>query len=83
MADTSTNMPTTPAEMLEAVNAAIMNIAIGGQSYRIGTRSLTRADLKQLYAMKNDLMAQVAAENRSSLLDNTYVAMFDGDGNPR
>ncbi|MBO5573371.1 MAG: peptidylprolyl isomerase [Clostridium sp.] len=83
MADTSTNMPTTPAEMLEAVNAAIMNIAIGGQSYRIGTRSLTRADLKQLYAMKNDLMAQVAAENRSSLLDNTYVAMFDGDGDPR
>lgn len=83
MADTSTNMPTTPAEMLEAVNAAIMNIAIGGQSYRIGTRSLTRADLKQLYAMKNDLMAQVVAENRSSLLDNTYVAMFDGDGDPR
>ena len=83
MADTSTNMPTTPAEMLEAVNAAIMNIAIGGQSYRIGTRSLTRADLKQLYAMKNDLMAQVAAENRSSRLDNTYVAMFDGDGDPR
>lgn len=83
MADTSTNMPTTPAEMLEAVNAAIMNIAIGGQSYRIGTRSLTRADLKQLYAMKNDLMAQVAAENRSGLLDNTYVAMFDGDGDPR
>ena len=83
MADTSTNMPTTPAEMLEAVNAAIMNIAIGGQSYRIGTRSLTRADLKQLNAMKNDLMAQVAAENRSSLLDNTYVAMFDGDGDPR
>ena len=83
MADTSTNMPTTPAEMLEAVNAAIIKIAIGGQSYRIGTRSLTRADLKQLYAMKNDLMAQVAAENRSSLLDNTYVAMFDGDGDPR
>ena len=83
MADTSTSMPTTPAEMLEAVNAAIMNIAIGGQSYRIGTRSLTRADLKQLYAMKNDLMARVAAENRSSLLDNTYVAMFDGDGDPR
>ena len=83
MADTSTNMPTTPAEMLEAVNAAIMNIAIGGQSYRIGTRSLTRADLKQLYAMKNDLMAQMAADNRSSLLDNTYVAMFDGDGDPR
>ena len=83
MADTSTSMPTTPAEMLEAVNAAIIKIAIGGQSYRIGTRSLTRADLKQLYAMKNDLMAQVAAENRSSLLDNTYVAMFDGDGDPR
>ena len=30
-------------DMLEKVNEAIMAIAIGGQSYRIGSRQLTRA----------------------------------------
>lgn len=65
-------------EMLDQVNAAIMAIAVGGQSYKIGSRSLTRADLKQLYAMKNDLTAQLAAENSGGLLDDCYVAYFDG-----
>ena len=65
-------------DMLEKVNAAIMAIAVGGQSYKIGSRSLTRADLKQLYAIKNDLTAQLAAENSGGLLDDCYVAMFDG-----
>ena len=65
-------------DMLEKVNAAIMAIAVGGQSYKIGSRSLTRADLKQLYAIKNDLIAQLAAENSGGLLDDCYVALFDG-----
>lgn len=65
-------------EMLNQVNAAIMAIAVGGQSYKIGSRSLTRADLKQLYAIKNDLTAQIAAENSGGLLDDCYVAYFDG-----
>lgn len=65
-------------EMLDQVNAAIIAIAVGGQSYKIGSRSLTRADLKQLYAMKNDLTAQLAAENSGGLLDDCYVAYFDG-----
>ena len=65
-------------DMLEKVNAAIMAIAVGGQSYKIGSRSLTRADLKQLYAIKNDLTAQLAAENSGGLLDDCYVAYFDG-----
>lgn len=65
-------------EMLNQVNAAIIAIAVGGQSYKIGSRSLTRADLKQLYAMKNDLTAQLAAENSGGLLDDCYVAYFDG-----
>ena len=65
-------------DMLEKVNAAIMAIAVGGQSYKIGSRSLTRADLKQLYAIKNDLTAQLAAENSGGLLDDCYVALFDG-----
>ena len=45
----------TQEELLEQVNQAIMNIAIGGQSYQIGSRKLTRADLKTLYDIKNDL----------------------------
>lgn len=64
--------------MLDQVNAAIMAIAVGGQSYKIGSRSLTRADLKQLYAIKNDLTAQLAAESSGGLLDDCFVAYFDG-----
>lgn len=78
MAENTTPMPTTTQEMLDSVNSAIMAIAVGGQSYKIGSRSLTRADLKQLYAIKNDLTAQLAAENTGSLLDDCYVAVFDG-----
>lgn len=66
------------AELLEKVNSAIVAITVGGQSYKIGSRSLTRADLKQLYAMRNDLTAQVAAENQTGLLDDCYTAIFDG-----
>lgn len=70
--------PLTAQEMLDAVNKAIVAIAVGGQSYKIGSRSLTRADLKQLYSMKNDLMAQVASENSGNLLDDCYVGIFSG-----
>ena len=75
MAD-NTNITT--ADMLQQVNAAIMAIAVGGQSYKIGSRSLTRADLKQLYAIKNDLTAQLASEKSGGLLDDCYVGIFDG-----
>ena len=68
----------TAQEMLDTVNKAIVAIAVGGQSYKIGSRSLTRADLKQLYSMKNDLMAQVASENSGNLLDDCYVGIFSG-----
>lgn len=71
-------VPTTTKDMLDSVNQAIMAIAVGGQSYKIGSRSLTRADLKQLYAIKNDLTAQMAAEKSGCLLDDCYVAVFDG-----
>lgn len=67
----------TTQELLNEVNNAIVAVMVGGQSYKIGSRSLTRADLKQLYAIKNDLTAQVAAENSSGLLDDCYVAWFD------
>ena len=35
----------TAAEMLQQVNEAITKVLIGGQSYQIGSRKLTRADL--------------------------------------
>ena len=60
------------------VNNAIYAELVGGQSYKIGTRQLTRADLSLLYKLRNDLTAQIAAEGSTSLLDDTYVAVFDG-----
>ncbi len=76
--ETSNETPKTTQEMLDSVNAAIYAVTVGGQSYKIGSRSLTRADIKQLYAMRNDLMAQAASENQTGLLDDCYVGIFDG-----
>lgn len=64
-------------EMLAEVDKAIYKVLVGGQSYKIGSRQLTRADLKMLKEMKDDLMVQVA-QNESNLLDDTYVAVFSG-----
>lgn len=72
------SVPQTPQEMLNEVNTAIYKVLVGGQSYKIGSRQLTRADAKLLYSMRNDLMTQINTEGSSSLLDNTYVAVFDG-----
>ena len=68
----------TAAEMLQQVNEAITNVLVGGQSYQIGSRRLTRADLSMLQTMKKELQAEVSAEGNTGLLDNTYVAFFDG-----
>ena len=48
------------------------------RQYQIGSRKLTRADLYQLRKLKEELEAEIAAEGDTSLLDNTYVAFFDG-----
>lgn len=71
------DITSTPAELLAQVNTAINTILVGGQSYKIGSRQLNRADLKELYAIRNDLQAQVAA-GTPGLLDDCYVAVFDG-----
>lgn len=68
----------TASQLLSKVNQAIVNIMVGGQSYQIGSRKLSRADLSTLRAMKKELEAQVNAEGSLELLDNTYVAMFEG-----
>lgn len=70
-------MAQTPQEMLDQVNEAITAVLAGGQSYKIGSRQLNRADLSKLYAMQRDLQAQVAA-GAPGLLDDCYVAIFEG-----
>ena len=68
----------TPAEMLAQVNTAITTVLCGGQSYKIGSRSLTRADLAMLKSMRDDLEAPLATEESGPLMGRTYVAYFDG-----
>lgn len=65
-------------EMLNQLDTAIQNILVGGQSYKIGSRQLTRADLKTLQDMRNNLQAEINQNQSSSLLSDTYVAYFEG-----
>ena len=75
----STN--TKAAEMLEQVNSAISAVLAGGQSYKIGSRSLTRADLAQLKAIRDDLEAQIDSGTDNCLLDRTFVAFLSPSKN--
>lgn len=68
----------TPEELLKNVNQAIIAITVGGQSYTIGSRSLTRANLTELRNLKNDIEAQIASKDDNGLFGNTSVAYFDG-----
>ena len=65
------------ADLLAEVNTAIQKICIGGQSYQIGSKRLTRADLTQLYKMRNDLTAALQVEENTGRMENTMVAYFD------
>lgn len=66
----------TSRELLSHVDAAIQNILVGGQSYRLGNRSLTRADLGLLRQMRNELLAQEDTGD-GCLLPGTVVAFFE------
>ncbi|MFR4440674.1 MAG: peptidylprolyl isomerase [Hungatella sp.] len=66
-----------PEEQLAAVNQAIYAVLKGGQSYQIGSRKLTRADLDLLWEMQRKLQAAVANEEESPLFGDTVVAVFD------
>ncbi|MDO5391021.1 MAG: peptidylprolyl isomerase [Eubacteriales bacterium] len=68
----------TTKEMLSEVDKALVSVLVGGQSYKIGSRQLTRADARFLREFKNDLTAQIAREENNGLLDDTFVAYFDG-----
>lgn len=67
----------TPQEELLEVQKALSNVVLGGQSYTIGSRKLTRAEYSLLVARQKELQAQIAAENSEGLIDDTYVAVFD------
>lgn len=64
-------------EQLSVLNEAIYSIMKGGQSYKIGTRSLTRADLATLIAERNRLESQLG--NTQGLLAGAYAANFGVD----
>jgi len=67
----------TTEEMLEEVDNAINTVLVGGQSYKIGSRQLKRADLSELRSLKNELQVQ-ASEEPEQLFGNTVVSVFDG-----
>lgn len=71
-------MAQTTEMMLSEVETAITTVLTAGQSYKIGSRSLTRADLNLLIKMRNDLRTQLTQEGLNGLLDNTYLAVFEG-----
>lgn len=78
MAEVKTFDNMTKTEQLAEINKAIYSVLAGGQSYSIGSRSLTRADLSLLKQMREELEAEITSDNSSSLLDNTVVAFFTG-----
>ncbi|MCI8768386.1 MAG: peptidylprolyl isomerase [Ruminococcus sp.] len=71
-------MAMTAEERLNEVETAITKVLCGGQSYQIGSRKLTRADLSLLRQMQKELQAEVAAGSGAGLFDDTYVAFFEG-----
>lgn len=67
-----------PAAQLLEVDQAIKTILTGGQSYKIGSRSLTRADLNALRSLRKELQAEAEAScGNPNLVANGSVAYFD------
>lgn len=67
-----------PQQMLVEVNKAIQAVLLGGQSYKLGSRSVTRADLALLRQMRDDLESQLSQGEESLLMPDVVVAVFDG-----
>ena len=65
---TQEGKPETLQEQLLRVQRAIAKIEGGAQSYQIGNRNITRADLKALYDRENQLKAAIAAEENGGML---------------
>ncbi len=67
-----------PQQMLVEVNKAIQAVLLGGQSYKLGSRSVTRADLALLRQMRDDLESQLSQGDDSLLMPDVVVAIFEG-----
>lgn len=78
MSDEAIKLYGKPEEQLNTINEAIYTILKGGQSYKIGTRELVRANLNQLLKMQKQLQAAVQGGEPSNLLADTFVAVFQG-----
>ena len=65
-------------QRLEQINKAIETILVGGQSYKIGSRSLTRADLGMLKSMREDLEAQLDTDQSGPPAEPHLCGLFDG-----
>nr|DAS70476.1 MAG TPA: hypothetical protein [Caudoviricetes sp.] len=68
--------PMTNEEQLIEIDNAISSILRTGQSYKIGSRTLTRADLGTLRSMRKELLI-ASEDNGTDLFSNTFVAIFD------
>lgn len=68
----------TATEELAEVQEALRSVTLGGQSYQIGSRRLTRADYSKLLNRQKELQAELAASGDTSLIDGTYVSIFEG-----
>lgn len=65
---------------LEDIKAAMHAVTQGGQSYRIGSRQLTRASYSELRAAAKEIEARLAAlDAGNGLLDDAYVAVWPWD----
>lgn len=57
------------------VDQAIQDVLFGGQSYTLHGRTLTRANLTELRALRDQLLAE-SQQGNGSLLANAYVSEF-------
>ena len=72
MADSITGL--TLSQVEDAINA----ILEGGQSYKIGTRALTRADLKELVSLRNQLVTEQGSADKDAGIPGASIALFSG-----
>ena len=65
-------------EFLAEVDEAIRLILAGGQRYRIANRELQRANLYDLRKLRQELMAEIAADEAiPGLLGGAFVAEME------
>ena len=61
-------------EQFSEINKAIATIQEGGQSYRIGNRQLSRADLSLLYKERDRITGEINAQENGGIF---RVAVFN------